>query len=346
MHILEKPIHGDDSYLHPEAIDFSSNVSPLGPGERVIKAIEENAGNIFRYPSGGEKLRGIIAERHELKQENIALGNGSSELIKNFCEAFIDRGERVLIAGPTFSEYDYFSRLRGAEVQYTGLPENLVVDAGAFTENNFKAIFICHPNNPSSHIFTNIDSLLEKSSALVFVDEAYIEFSEIESFSELVKNYKNLFVLRSLTKFYSMPGLRIGYALSCRENIERVKSYQPPWNVNTLALCAAEAALKDESFVKESKEFFRIEREFLFRKLSEVDGLQVRPSYTNFFLLKLKIPAKKAKDTLLRKGILVRDCSSFGIENYIRVCIRKREENLKLLEAMEELNAAAGKDES
>ncbi|HEQ78187.1 MAG TPA: aminotransferase class I/II-fold pyridoxal phosphate-dependent enzyme, partial [Euryarchaeota archaeon] len=137
MHILEKPIHGDDSYLHPEAIDFSSNVSPLGPGDRVIKAIEENAGNIFRYPSGGEKLRGIIAERHELKQENIALGNGSSELIKNFCEAFIDRGERVLIAGPTFSEYDYFSRLRGAEVQYTGLPENLVVDAGAFTENNF-----------------------------------------------------------------------------------------------------------------------------------------------------------------------------------------------------------------
>jgi len=345
MDTLRKPVHGGESYLYPEAIDFSSNINPLGPSKKVIEAIKNNIENIAHYPSKGEKLKKTIAEKFDLRQENIALGNGSSELIKNFCEAFLGKGDRVLISSPTFSEYEYFSRLRGAEVYHFNLPEEQELEAEILNRKGFKAVFLCHPNNPTSHIFKNLEALLEKSRALIFVDEAYIEFSEADSFLGLVKNYDNLFILRSLTKFYSMAGIRIGYAVSGRENIENIEKHQPPWNINTLALEAARAALKDDSFIKESKEFFKREREFLFRKLSDVDNIEVFQSYANFFLIKVNLPAAEAKEKLLRKGILVRDCSSFGLENHIRICIRKRKENLRLLEALEELNAPAGKEE-
>jgi len=329
-----RPVHGDDSYLYPHALDFSSNINPLGPGERVKGALKNALPRISHYPSEGEGLKEALGEFTGLEKENIALGNGSSELIKDFCFAFLNPGDRVLIGSPTFAEYGYFSRLRGAKVDFFELPREQEV--GPPEPGDYRAIFLCHPNNPTSHHYRNLEELLE-GEALVFMDEAYVEFSPLESQEGLVESYPNLFILRSLTKFYSLAGLRLGYALSSLGNVSAIEKIQPPWNVNSLAMEAGKAALGDEGYRKKSRELILGEREFLKRGFSSIGGVEFLPSYSNFFLLNLSFPSKEAKTRLLEKGILVRDCSSFGLEKSIRVCIREREDNVKLLEALEEV---------
>lgn len=334
-----RPVHGDNGYLYPKALDFSSNINPMGPSRAVLRALEESLPKISGYPSRGENLKEEISRLHGLKEEVVTLGNGSSELIKNFCEFAFGKGDRVLIASPTFSEYEYFSRLNGAKLSFFNLPERQDFDAGKLCGKSYKAIFLCHPNNPTSHHFKNLEELLEDGSATVFLDEAYIEFSGLESYAGLVEGYSNLLVVHSLTKFYSLAGLRLGYCLSSREIAEGIAKVQPPWNVNSLALEAGLAALQDWSFKQDSKKFFRSERDFLSRKLSGLETIKAGQAIANFFLLDMGMPSSESWQRLLDRGILVRDCSSFGLESHIRVCLRERDENIKLIEALEEIDA-------
>ncbi len=329
-----KPVHGDDAWLYPEALDFSSNVNPLGPSEAVITALKEALEDIKRYPPAKDDAKQSIAEYNKV-DAGIVLGNGSSEIIKNYCE--LVKG-KVLILTPTFSEYEYFSRLYGARVELMRLPEEQCISLENLPRG-YDHIFICHPNNPTSHYYTEAETLLDRGVKL-FIDEAYIEFSQLKSFSPLVESYENLFVLRSLTKFFSLPGLRAGYALCSRKLAEKIENRQPPWNVNSLALKVIPVALNDVNFIKRSKRFFENEREFLQEELNKL--FPVTKAKANFFLLNLPISAGKAKSLLLEKKILVRDCTSFGLDRSIRVCIRTREENQKLLRALGEINAETG----
>jgi len=341
-----RPAHGGDVWRYSQVVDFSANVNPLGPSEKVLEAIGKATAEITSYPPSGEELRSALAEKHEVKPGCVVLGNGSSELIKAFCEVFLTSGNTAIIPQPTFSEYEYFSMLYGARMREVLIPP--VGDDGIPKSlNGVKAVFLCNPNNPTggSTPLKEIEALAEeagKEGCVLLVDEAYVEFSELESASQLVETFPNLIVLRSMTKFHSIPGLRFGYAIASPEVARYLSLALPPWNVNTLAMRAALAALEDEEFVKKSREYLAREKERLFSELSRLPALKVYPSEANFFLINIKktgMSSQEMKAKLAERGFLIRDCSSFRHlgEEHIRICIRRREENLRLLSAMEEL---------
>ena len=354
-----RAVHGGDVWSFGDmnrwdgdinVIDFSSNVNPLGPSKRAVAALNAAIPKIPYYPdpdSNGLKL--ALSEYLDVAVDRIIAANGSTELIKGFCEVFIQKGDRVIIPSPTFSEYEVWAGMRGARIEYIDL-----MDAGGEGRDiadmiieriegmdGLKAIFLCSPNNPTGKVVDGLTDIVEtagEANVLVFLDEAYIEFSDENSLTE-GEEYENLFIIRSLTKFFSLAGLRVGYGIGTGEMVELIGKVQVPWNVNTLAQVAGQESIKDRAFIKKSRRFIRKEREFMFSEILKrvSDRLDIMPSDANFFLIDLKktgMTARSARAGLIEKGFLIRDCSSFqGIgDSFIRVCIRKREENLKLIE--------------
>lgn len=342
---LEKAVHGGDVWSHYPVIDFSSNTNPLGPPERVLKALKENLWRVSHYPDdSGRVLREVLAGYAGVDEGNIILGNGSTEIIKNFIEAFISRGDRVLLPFPTYSEYEYQALLRGAEVSYVSPRKDFSFSVQAVVsalEENAKALFLCNPNNPTGKTLKKeaLERVLEAAhgeEVFVLLDEAYIEFASKPGFDRAAE-YENLLVSRSLTKFYTLPGLRLGYGISNKRIIDVLEKLRIPWNVNALAQIAGMEALKDEDFVRESRRFIREERKFLQGEIEKI-GLRTVASDTNFFLINLggRITSAELKAKLLDKKILIRDCSSFkGLgDDYIRVSVKQREDNLRLIEEL------------
>lgn len=334
----KKAAHGGDVWSRNVKFDFSSNVNPLGPSERVKEALSRGIGKIHHYPDiNATELLAAISEYVGVKPENIIPGNGSTELIKNFCEVFI-RGGNVVIPIPTFSEYEVYSQLYGAKLRYTSIESKKIIEA---IDENTDAVFLCNPNNPTGSLFDENEILMVveaslDASALVLLDEAYIEFSDGRSFGSRVQEFENLLVLRSLTKFFSLAGLRVGYGVANKNLISCMEKVRIPWNVNTLAQAAGIESLRDEKFIKTSVDFIKTERDFLFEELSKF--LKVERSHANFFLIDLEgqIKAPELQERLLEKGILIRDCSTFtGLDdNFIRVCIRGHEETVRLIEEL------------
>ncbi len=335
---MKKPAHGGDIYSHEVEIDFSANVNPLGPPDGVKEVLIGAIEDIHHYPDiDATELKAAISNYVATPPENITLGNGSSELIKNFCEVFVGEGNAV-IPGPTFSEYEYFASLYCNDIRHTPLDVRKIIDS---IDKNTDAVFLCNPNNPTGTLY-NEGEILEitraalDASAFVLLDEAYIEFSEGESFAPRASEFENMVLLRSLTKFFSLAGLRIGFACANKDLIDDIEASRVPWNINSLAQVAGIEALKDTEFIESSKEFIKKEREFMSSELSGF--LRIEKSYANFFLIDLegKIKSGDLKEALLKKGILIRDASSFaGLDdNFIRACIRKHDENLKLIEEL------------
>lgn len=338
----KKVVHGGDVWSHDVKIDFSSNVSPLGPSDKAVKAISKSVEKICHYPDiNATSLRDAISKYIGVKQECIIPGNGSTELIKNFCELFV-KGGNVVIPVPTFAEYEVYSSLYGANLRYVCCEKEKIIDS---IDANTSIVFICNPNNPTGTIYeeNEILSVVQAAldvSALVFLDEAYIEFSEVRSLCRRALTFENLFVLRSLTKFFSLSGLRVGYGVANDTLINYMEKVRIPWNVNTVAQAAGIESVKDTQFIKMSKEFIRTERDFLFLELSKF--LKVEKTNANFFLIDLegKIKAPRLKKMLLEKGILIRDCSDFtGLDdNFIRVSVQKHEENIMLIDELKSID--------
>ncbi|NOZ59530.1 MAG: threonine-phosphate decarboxylase [Euryarchaeota archaeon] len=344
---LQKPVHGGEAWKYPGVIDFSSNINPLGPSPAVLEAVLREIDAVGAYPSDGAELRGALADELGVSPENIVLGNGSSEIIKVVCEALLRRGVKVLIPQPTFAEYEYFSRLCGAAV-LEAVPPPIGDDPIAPGLKGIGTLFLCNPNNPTGASIPPRrleEILLEAGSAgcTVVVDEAYQQFSDSPSAAEMVESHPNLIIIRSMTKFYAIPGLRLGYAVAGRETARMLEARLPPWNVNSLAMAAGIAALRDREFARESVRYIARERERLFGELRRISRLEVYPTAANFFLINIKatgMSSREAKSELIKRGILVRDCSTFrhlGTE-HIRICVRRREENLLLVDALEELS--------
>lgn len=343
---IPRPAHGGDAWRYPGTIDFSANINPLGPSSSVIRAITRALEYVNAYPTDGRELSLLLADKHGLMPENIVLGNGSSELIKAVCEVTLRPGDRVLIPQPTFSEYEYFSVIYGASTYEVPLPP--VGDAHMHLHpGGFRMLFLCNPNNPTGSSISphRIEELLEeaeRAGCLVVVDEAYQEFSKHTSIAGMVESHDTLVVLRSMTKFYSIPGLRLGYAVAGERTARMLRQVLPPWNVNTVAIAAGVAALGDKRFAAESRRYISKEKKHLFQALCRLPGLRIHPSDANFFLINIEdtgMSSFEMKKKLVKKGFLIRDCSSFRRlgDRYIRICIRKHDENLKLISAMEEL---------
>ncbi|MFH1774684.1 MAG: histidinol-phosphate transaminase [Methanobacteriota archaeon] len=338
---LKKAIHGGEVWSFSDVkIDFSSNINPLGPSRKAIEAAKNSLWKCAYYPdSNTRELKKALSEYLGVSTENIIVGNGSTELIKNFCEAFINKGDEILIPQPTYSDYEVYARLYGAKIAF--VPDKKIIST---IDSKTRAIFVCNPNNPTGRTI-EIEEIIEKAhhySALVFLDEAYTEFTDQESFCSRIEDFENLFVLRSLTKFFALPGLRMGYGVGNKKIIECLEKLRLPWNLNTLAQVAAIESIKDGKYIRESKKFMKKERNFLYKELSKIQKLKVSPSEANFFLIDLRkagIKASTAKKKLIEKGMLIRDCRSFrGLNEYfIRACVRNRKENARLIKELKNI---------
>jgi threonine-phosphate decarboxylase len=357
---LRTPDHGGDVWAASSRlgmpvtsiVDFSASVNPLGISPRAADAIRGAIPLLHFYPSNDcSRLKDAIASYIEgISSENILVGNGSTEIIHIFLQAFLEIGDEVIILQPTFSEYEHVVTQNGAKPIAVQMEKGFRLDAEALLESvtpRTRAIILCNPNNPTSTTLDrkDVEEIVEeaaKKKIMVLLDECFIEFVEDyenTSLSRDSKHYGNLLVLRSLTKAFGLAGLRIGYALSNKETVTLLNRFKVTWSVNTLAQAAGVAALSDAKYLDETKHLIRKERAYLHESLPEI-GVSITPPKANFMLANLqgRITAPKLKQRLLTHRILIRDCSAFrGLNSrFVRFAVRTRKDNLILLRALRE----------
>ena len=341
-------IYSTDTKIDPKIIDFSSNVNPLGFPYSIKNVIKKNTHLLPVYPDpNSSKLKEDLERYTGISKRQIVVGNGATEIIYNFCKAFIRKNTRVIIPIPTFGEYGAAALLEGASVSYLktmNLNEKISDLQHMITKNS--CVFLCNPNNPTGSLVKrkNILNILETAydkSALMFLDECFIELvpESDESLISHLKEFDNLFVLRSLTKSFGLAGLRVGYGLGNKKMIDVLTRIKIPWNVNALAQKAASTALSSSSHLHKTRKLIKNELTFLTSSISKIKNFSCYPSSTNFILLESKINSKTVQKKLLKKKLLVRDCSTFrGLDNkFIRIAVRTHKENVKLVKALEEI---------
>ncbi len=341
--------------LSPEEIlDFSVCSNPYISPPELGKIIGNIA--ISRLPdSEATEFREYLAAKLGVSPANIIAGNGSVELIRLIALAYFGRGDTVLILEPTFGEYRVACQITGASVigQWAGeaadFSHNIKETVDLIKRTRPKGIFICNPNNPTGRYLSReeIKVVLDANpDSLLILDEAYVAFVEKSWPSLDLINRGNLVVVRSMTKDYSIAGLRLGYAIANREIIEMLRRASQPWNVNAVAQKAGIVVLNDSESLKRSQQEIRKAAKFLVREFCRL-GFNPRPSETHFFLV--KVPnVKEFRTALLRQGLLVRDCASFGLPEYVRIAARTLPECEKLITVIEtmkkkgELNTIVG----
>ena len=323
-----------------QVLDFSSNVNPFGPPLGVEKALL--SADLVGYPDRESlALRGLLADRHGVGIEQIVVGNGTAELIWLLSFAFLAPGQKMLQAAPTFGEYARCAELMGAEVvsiwaqEADGFQPDLARLAAAIEQTAPRLVYICNPNNPTGQLVPNseLHELAARFPSTGFViDEAYLPFIEGAD-SALSADHPNLLVMRSLTKDYSLAGLRLGYLAAPQPLAEAVATVRPAWNVSALAQSAGVAALKDEAFLRCSMKKLYAAKTELVTGLQDL-GYQPLPSVVPFFIMPVEDAAQFRERLLLEAHIQVRDCTSFGLPNHVRIAPRSQAANQKLLDAL------------
>jgi L-threonine-O-3-phosphate decarboxylase len=336
-------------------LDFSASISPLGPPESAIAAIVSQIGNLRHYPDPEyRELRLALGNFHQLPVEWILPGNGSAELLTLAGRELAASAATILIT-PAFG--DYYRALKAYSAEVLEFPVDLSVKSHLsfvisplLTNNdkllrtNDRGLLLNNPHNPTGKLFTREAILpLLKEFALVVVDEAFMDFvppDAEQSLISVVPEYENLVVLRSLTKFYSLPGLRLGYAIAHPDRLSRWQSWRDPWPVNDLAAAAAVAVLSDRHFQEQTWQWLPPARNQLFQGLAAIPGLQPQASAANFFLVESQSSTVQLQKQLLQQHqILIRDCLSFKElgDRFFRVAVRSVSDNQRLLTALQTL---------
>lgn len=325
------------------ALDFSSNVNPFGPSPRVWEALRGVA--IGEHPDPrAAPLCEFLAAHEAVSTDQILVGNGSVELIYALAIAFVRPGDAVLVVGPTFGEYAAAAHIMGARVcEFRLQPQdNFALDVNELlaTIQRIKPrlLFICNPNNPTSTYVAQQDVaqiLRACPDTLLVLDEAFFRFLPDAWSSNPLLRQENLLILRSLTKDYALTGLRVGYALGAPMVIGAIEKAQPPWSVNSFAQVAAVAALSDTEFFTDSmRDLFRARDDFA-QRLAAVGLLPLSTRMTYFLVA---VPsAKQLATRLLARHLRVRDCTSFGLPQHVRIATRRPDENAQLVNALGEL---------
>ncbi|KXB01933.1 hypothetical protein AKJ45_03840, partial [candidate division MSBL1 archaeon SCGC-AAA261F19] len=302
------------------------------------------------------------AEYSKSSPEKIVIGNGSTELIYLLTEIFLNRNDEVIIAEPTFTEYRKAVKVQGGKIRSIRLKkeENYRLKPSSIQEKisqNTKLVFLCSPNNPTGRMIP-LDDLkkavetCEDYEAFVVLDEAFYEYCDHpQKYNVAGMEFNNLVSIRSLTKFYALAGLRIGYLIAPLTLAKVMREVKVQWNVNFLAQIAAKKAVVDSEFAARTKKQTKEGKNFLWKELKKFGGLKTYPSHANFFLINLSnsnISSNELAEALLMRGITIRDCSNFKFldENFVRVCTRPLEDCKKLIECMNEINSKGDLDEN
>jgi threonine-phosphate decarboxylase len=356
MESMMKQIHGSNlkeisrqyGISENEILDFSSNINPLGTPKPAFRAIMEEMDRLIQYPERDSlTLRESLAARDRVHVDNIIAGNGSTEFI--YLIPRVLQMKKVLLLAPTYSDYELALTRSGSEVVHFPLKkeEGFAFDLDRFIktmQEGVGLVFLCNPNNPTGTLI-HLEEIKEILSAsrftktTVVIDEAFMDFVLGESVRFQVVEWENLLVLRSLTSFYGIPGLRAGALYGSTPLIEKIKAYQEPWTLNRLSQAAVMAVFDDEDYRQESIHLVREQRDYLIRELGAVPGIRVFPSSANYLLLETSPPMPEPDrlfDSLIRSGILVRNCASFPTlgSTFIRVAVRNYDENMLLVEAL------------
>ena len=355
MFVTQKFAHGGDVYAEESPVgrwlDFSANINPLGLPETVLNAILSNAPRVINYPDpSARKLYSVVAEHYHAERKGIILGNGATELFYLFFSAL--RPKKAIIPAPAFAEYERAALAARAEPLFFTLNEedNFAYRAEKIPEDTQNAVIVLgNPNNPTGTLIPpaereKILAAAQKKGAWLLIDESFLDFltdaGEKYSFKPYVKDYPQLVVVHSLTKFFAIPGLRLGFAVAAPEFARRMNDQKDVWNVNLLAQEAGVAALADEDYIVRSRRFVAQEKDFLAASLAEIPGLTTFPPTVNFIFAKLTAGHSSAELTkkIRERGILIRDCGNYRALNgqYVRAAVRTRAENLRLVAAMKE----------
>jgi threonine-phosphate decarboxylase len=330
-----------------EVIDFSASVNPLGYPDSVRRVILERFNDILNYPdSECTDLRKTFAKKHYCKESNIIIGNGSNELFHLIPRALKPKQGAVL--QPTFSEFK--DALYNANVKIIDIINDSTSLKFNLSDSKLKGfkegvVFLCNPNNPTGQLVTK-EEILEFTKdypkRLIVVDEAFMDFVEEGEELTVIKearSMENLIVVRSLTKFYGFPGLRLGYLIACESIINNLLRFKEPWTVNSLAQVAGQAAINDKEFTYNTRRFVSSEKMFLYEGLSKIKELHPFYPSANFILVKIgnnELTSLSLHDLLIKDKIIIRDCSNFiGLsDKYFRVAVRTRDENQRLLSTL------------
>ncbi len=333
-----------------ELLDFSANINPLGhpPLEGLILREMERVGH---YPDNDYvEFRRACAKFVGVDPKNIVPGNGSSELMRLFAEVLIEEGDRVVITSPTFGEYEAQSRLFGAEIVQVPRGIKSPIDPKDFLEDSLleeaKAVFICNPNNPTGillprHQIADLAERCEKAETFLFVDEAFIELSDPDqTVADMAPKMEHLFVIRSLTKSFGVPGIRLGFGVAGDKLADVMNKTRLPWSISSLASVAGAHLLTQNDHLVKSRQVIKEELRWLSGELERL-GLEPVESSVNFILVGVA-PSGLRSSELVEKieseRVLVRDCRSFGLgEDYVRVAVRNREENMRFVKALEKV---------
>lgn len=331
-----------------QIIDFSTNVNPFGPPPLVLETLQDNLWRVSVYPDlSQKKLKEALADYLSVDSSQIIPGNGSAELI--YLVASYLSPKKTIIPIPSFCEYPLAIQAFGGEPVFIPLTQNFQMDLKEILRHLSQAqmLIIANPNNPTGNLF-DADGFLEilqesyRNNVVIMVDEAFIDFVPHRNSISLIQRvgqFKNLIVLGSLTKFFALPGLRLGYLVAHPDLVVALSQRIPPWNVNSLAQLVGPLVLQDYQFQEESRARIIENREYLAQKLTSLGTFQTYPSVTNFILAEIlgaSITATELWESLAKKGILIRDCSSFlGLgPTYVRLAVRKREEIDRLIEVL------------
>ena len=297
------------------------------------------------------QLRKKIAEFNSLDLNNIIVGNGATEILFLYLKAL--KPKKVLILAPCFAEYERALKSVSAEINYFELKEsdnfypNIENLKKEIEANNYDLLLFCNPNNPTGQ-FIKLEDIkevveaCENKNTKIFVDEAFIEFIENwhEKTVSLFRN-KSIFIMRAFTKFFAIPGLRLGYGIGFDEEIlNKMWDEKEPWTVNTFANLAGLVMLDDKEYIEKSEKWILEEKEFMYKELSEFQYLKAYKTECNFILLKIQnISSTSLRDKMIEKNILIRDASNFKFLDYhfIRLAIKDRESNIKVLEALADI---------
>ncbi len=324
-------------------VKLASNENLLGPSPRAVKAIRRELPNIYLYPEGPcSVLRRTLAQRFSLPEKRVVISNGADNLILMIASAFLNEGDEVVMADPTFPVYTNATQIMGGKVvkvrlnDYTHDLEGMLKRVNRRT----KLIFVCNPNNPTGTIVCqeSFDRFLQRLPArvIVILDEAYGDFVEETSYPnglEYVKSGKQMIVLRTFSKAYGLAGLRIGYALGREDLIDCLYQVRDPFPVHRLAQVAAVAALRDQKHAARSIQMVRAGRRYLYKELDKM-GLSYVPSQANFVFIDFERDSEEIFKGLLREGIIIRPGKIWGYPTCARVTVGRMEDNRRFIKAL------------
>ncbi len=348
-------LHGGNIYrlyreVKKDILDYSSNINPLGVPELFKNIVTANFNVLEKYPDPEYiDLRKSIANYNNLDINNIFVGNGATEVLFKYMQSL--KPKKALIIAPSFAEYTRALESIDCEiVYYKLLPEkNFSLNVEEFTKNipQCDLVILCNPNNPTGtflplETIKRLNNILKVKKIKFFIDEAFIEF--IKDWQEMTAtNLKdpNIFIMRALTKFFAVPGLRLGYGIYFDEELKpNLDKKTEPWSVNSFADIAGQVMLKDEKYITETEAWIEKEKKWFYEQCNAIHKIKAYKTNTNFILLKLLAnTSEEVREKMLEYDILIRDASNFvGLDNqYIRLAIKDRENNTKVIEALNEV---------